>query len=75
MTTWTVRFDRIGRKQAVPPLTVRGTADDLRSRVHGYAGNYLISREYDVTVDLRKGLGWIDGGRFGTFTITEQETA
>ena len=83
MSALTVTFtdDRIGRRRDVPPLTVNvgpapltdADADDVAEALHKYAGKYLMSRDYEVAVDLDEhghGKAWIGGGRFGFATIT-----
>ena len=69
--TYTVTFERIGRNHNVPPLTVPGpaSAQDIAEQVYRLARSYLISRDYEVTVDLAEGKGWIESGRFGKFEI------
>ena len=71
--SYMVTFTRIGRNHNVPQLTIPGpaTADDIAEQVHRYARRHLMSRFYDVDVDLAAGKGWIEGGRFGRFEIRE----
>ena len=75
MATVTISFDRIGRHHNAPDLVVDiepvsplGVAE----AVFNHSRKFLMSREYDVGVDLEAGIGDIDGGRFGTFTISAQ---
>ncbi|TCB97551.1 hypothetical protein E0H26_11570 [Micromonospora zingiberis] len=73
-TRYRVEFARIGRKHHVAPFgpIVSGPdhAERIAEAVHRYAGRHLNSRFFDVDVDLAAGKGWIEGGRFGTFTVT-----
>lgn len=75
-TRYRVEFTRVGRNHNVAPFgpVVSGPnhADRIAEEVHGYARRYLISNAFavDVDLDLAAGKGWIEGGRFGTFTVT-----
>lgn len=75
MTGVVCTFERIGRQHDVPPLTVTAAlslhADAIAVDVHGYAKQFLGSKNFVVTVDLETGKGSIEGGRFGRFTIEE----
>jgi hypothetical protein len=63
-----VTFERVGRNHYVPPLEVVATDGDVLARhIHAYAGRFLGSKGYVVSVDGDRGS--IDGGRFGRFTI------
>lgn len=77
-----ITFERIGRRHDVPDLVVQALdgpylAEYLADQVYDYASEFLGSREYVVTVDLhprevaRVGVGAIDGGRFGRFTVQQ----
>ncbi len=71
MTRYVVDFERVGRGYGVGPMTFDAAgSDDLARQVHGHIRPLLASRHFDVTVDLEEGRGWIEDGRFGTFTIT-----
>lgn len=67
-----VDFVRIGRNRNVKGLVVSGTETELLDAVLEHCNVYLASSEFDVTIDLDTGRGWIDGGRFGTFTVQEE---
>ncbi|MFI6160360.1 hypothetical protein ACIA59_10470 [Micromonospora haikouensis] len=73
-TRYRVEFARIGRKHDVAPFgpVVSGPdhAERIAEEVHRYAGRHLSSRFFDVSVDLDAEQGWIEGGRFGSFTVT-----
>lgn len=73
-TRYRIEFARVGRNHNVAPFgpIVSGPdhADQIAEAVFRYAGRYLGSRFYDVDVDVAAGKGWIEGGRFGTFTVT-----
>ncbi len=74
-TRYRVEFpDGIGRKRDVAPFgpIVSGPNHEGRiaEEVLGYASRFLVSRLIAVDVDLAAGKGWIEGGRFGTFTVT-----
>ena len=72
MKKYKVTFDRIGRNHAVPAAAFEvESTDDLAYQVHEYARGFLISRDYQVTVEESRGC--IEGGRFGAFTIEEVE--
>lgn len=77
-----IAFERIGRRHNVPDLVVQALdgpylAEYLADQVYDYAGEFLGSREYVVTVDLhprevaRVGVGAIEAGRFGRFTVQQ----
>lgn len=74
-TWYLIRFDRIGRGNNGVLLDTYATdADDLADTIFHYARPLLVSQTFTVTVDLEQGKGWIEGGRFGTFTIEEKST-
>ena len=82
MKTLVVHFDRIGRRHEVPDLEIvvdPEHLDRLHSAVRKYCGKHLVSREFHVQIDmdneLTEGVGSIDGGRFGTFTLKEKPSA
>lgn len=70
-----VEFERIGRRRNNLPVefevSEKNPVDDLADKIHTFTGKILASREFTVMVDLNEGIGDIDGGRFGTFTIDE----
>lgn len=70
MTTYTVKFERVGRNHAVPDLTVEAAdVDELTEAAYRYAGRFLGSRSYEVVVNLEAMTGSVEYGRFGRFTI------
>jgi hypothetical protein len=73
-TRYRVEFARIGRNRNAAPFgpVVSGNdhADRLAEEIHRYARRWLPSGGFAVDVDLTAGKGWIEGGRFGTFTVT-----
>lgn len=67
----TFKDGRLGRSRDVAPLTVEGkTADDLAEVVYRFAKGRLISKMFEVVVDMSQLTGWIEGGRFATFTLS-----
>lgn len=71
-TKYSVEFERIGRRRDVPDnIFTVVDADDLAQQVWRFAGRYLGSRWYDVTVDLDAMTGSIEAGRFGRFFLRE----
>lgn len=74
LTRYRVDFERIGRRRDVAPLEVAApAAGELADEVAEYARRYLGSRFFVVVVDLEQMTGRIEGGRFGTFTISSLE--
>ena len=76
MATVTISFDRIGRHLNVPDLVVDiepVSPLGVAKAVFSHSSKFLMSRGYNVGVDLEAGIGDIDWGRFGTFTISIQE--
>jgi len=77
---WQIQFERVGRNSAVFPLnvlkqsTLEADAEHIAEAVHAAAKPHLRSPWFDVIVDMETMEGWIDGGRFGKFTIVEAET-
>lgn len=70
---YVVKFSRVGRSRSVPEMTANAAnADALCAQVHRYVGKFLASSWYDVSVDLETGRGWIDGGRYGEFTVEDR---
>ena len=67
-----VVFERIGRRQTVAPLAVDAdTADEIAEAVFDYARPRLASKMFEVTVDLDRGVGFIEWGRYGHFKVRE----
>lgn len=67
-TRYRIEFERIGRDHFVPPLEVEAdNGDVLAHHIHAYAGRFLGSKDYFVSVDDDHGS--IEGGRFGRFTV------
>lgn len=72
MKTYKITFDRIGRRRDVLPVELLADGDDrLAEKIHDHVGDFLASREYDITCSIDERSGYIEGGRFGTFTIEE----
>lgn len=77
MTDLIVKFERIGRSGTTPieALTVHvpeNLADDPDRVAHllfRHCRRHLLSREFNVDVDLEAGTVAIDGGRYGRGTI------
>src|SRR5205085_9114624 len=64
------QFERIGRNRDVPPLDVESDdAAEIAYNVYTYSRRFLTSNDVFVTVDLDALRGWINAGRFGTFTL------
>jgi hypothetical protein len=78
--TFTIEFERIGRKRDLAALPVKvperqwgRTADYLAEKIHTYARPHLMSRGFEVVVDLAKGSGYLFTGQpAGNFTIIEE---
>lgn len=76
MTTYAVKFERIGRNHnGLEQVFKARDADHLAEQIHSYARSYLASPWFDVTLGLNDdaGRGVIEAGRFGTFTIAVTE--
>lgn len=70
-----LKFERIGRGNRDTKLhTYAADADELAEQVYRHARPLLVSRMFEVVADLEQGKGWIEGGRFGSFTIEEVKT-
>jgi len=75
-----VKFDRIGRTGTTPPAALEVTIparvtkdpDAIAEFLHGYVGRFLLSRDYEVSVDLGSDRVWIAGGRFGQGVIERE---
>lgn len=64
--------DRIGRHHARFVFEVDAAdAQDLAEALHAAVGKHLLSADYEVTVDLDRGVAWIGWGRFGSLQIEE----
>ena len=75
MTKYRVHFDRVGRNHNVADLVVEAeNADRIAEEVFHEVGKHLRSKSYEVTLHLESGIGkgFVDYGRFGNFTITEE---
>lgn len=74
-----IKPKRIGRDKEVEPFTIgfgdhhRDTAEVLAHRIFRHVQPMLISREFEVQVNLAKGKFWIEGGRYGEGNITRIE--
>ncbi|WP_432050272.1 hypothetical protein [Verrucosispora sp. NA02020] len=67
-----IEFVRIGRNHHVPPIeVVAADADEIAAAVSKVARKNLNSRFFEIDVDLEDGSGWIEGGRFGRFMVTD----
>lgn len=72
MFTYTVTFDRVGRKHDVAPLVVEAAdAFDLAERIYGYVRPHLASRDVEV-ITPDEGTGYINCGfnNGGSFTVS-----
>jgi predicted small metal-binding protein len=75
MSTYLVKFERIGRTHTAPSITVEATGpEEIARQVYRHARKYLASRDVEVTVDLTTGKGSIAVGvqNGGNFTIERQ---
>jgi hypothetical protein len=68
-TTYLITFGRVGRAEPKPATITAASAADLAREIRQIIKPLLRSREFTIDVDLDAGLGLIDGGRFGDFTI------
>lgn len=75
------KFERIGRTGTTPPAAlevkipteaVKAGAEAIAEFLHGYVGRFLISRDYEVGVNLLADRVWIAGGRFGQGVIERE---
>ena len=73
-----VTFDRLGRNTNPDPLYVRVSNDkdssELARAIHTYARPFLMSRDFEVTVDLSAMGGWITAGshQVSWFTLLDR---
>ena len=70
--TYTIKFERIGRRYDIADLVViTDDVDDLSAQIYAYARPYLGSRDIDVILDLENHKGYIFCGmRTGSqFTV------
>jgi hypothetical protein len=68
--SYEVVFERIGRQHNPPSITV--DSDDPNTiawSIFKHARKYLVSSEFEVTVDLKALRGSIVFGRFGEFAL------
>jgi hypothetical protein len=78
-TKYRIVPERIGRHSDVKPFTVViDDSDDtdgqrIAEAMHNMVGDYLLSKEYGVFVDLGRGTFDIDRGRFGKGRIEVKE--
>ena len=68
---YTVNFERIGRNHSVDAIEVGDNPDAIAIAVWKLAKTKLASHDFQVDVDIDNLKGSIEGGRFGTFTLTE----
>ena len=66
-----IEFERVGRTRGVIMGVTKTTPGEIAEEVHGLARRFLLSRHYEVQVDLDAGTVKIDGGRYGEGTIRE----
>lgn len=75
--TFIVTPERIGRHSDLEPFEVKlgshvsPTADMLADRIAKHAKDYLLSSEFAVRVDMKRGRFAIDHNRFGKGTFAE----
>jgi hypothetical protein len=68
--TATFKDGRVGRCCDVAPLEIEAhDADGMAEVIYSHVKNFLVTRDFLVTVDLSEQRGWIQGGRFGEFTL------
>lgn len=68
-----ITFDRIGRDHYPTPLDVdlpMTAADEIAEAVFVYVRPKVASSWFGVSYDAKKRSGSIEGGRFGTFTVS-----
>lgn len=79
MDKYRITPERIGRRNDIPPFTVviedptEEDAQHLAEALHTYAKAYLLSQNFDVSLDLRTGKWFIAHGRFGKGTVEKIE--
>jgi hypothetical protein len=68
------RYKEIGQFEIIIQESPRPLALEVARAIRKEAGRYLISKEYDVWVDMERGLFEIDRGRFGrgSFRLAEE---
>ncbi len=78
-TKYRIVPERIGRHKDVTPFVVviddsdPTDAQRLAEGLHNYAKDYLLSDNFDTSVDLDRGVFRIEGGRFGKGRIEIKE--
>lgn len=73
-THYLVEFDRVGRNHDVAPLNIMATdADEAAFHIYTYVKTMLLSRGFEIQVNLETGTGSIIAGFHdaGTFTLTQ----
>jgi hypothetical protein len=76
MALYRLTFNRIGRDHNIGVREVEADdADQLAALVAQLARRHLASSGFVVAVDLERGKGLIEGGRFGEFAIEEATPA
>jgi hypothetical protein len=72
MATYTVTFDRVGRRHDVEPLVVQAAdAFELAEHIHRHVRSHLLSTFFEViTGDEGPGQININGRNAGTFTVS-----
>lgn len=75
MSAYRVTFERIGRKKEFEPVVFDNVAGeaDLCRKIRAHARPHLMSRDFDVMIDLDKGQGFLSCGmrNGGTFAISQ----
>jgi hypothetical protein len=76
-----IKFERIGRTGTTPeaaltlhvPEQYADNADRIAYLAYMHCRGHLLSRDFNVTVDLDAGTISLDGGRYGRGTILTSE--
>jgi hypothetical protein len=76
-----VRFERIGRTGTTPeaaltvhvPAHFSDSADRVAEYLYAHCRRHVVSKCFDVLVDLEAGQVFIEGGRFGKGRILRPE--
>lgn len=68
--SYTVHFERLGHSVKDRTETFEAAdAQDLADQIYHFAGKHLGSKSFEVDVNLETGVGLVEWGRFGRFTI------
>lgn len=76
-----VKFDRIGRTGTTPeaaltvhvPANLTDRADRIADMLYAHCKRHLVSRDFEITVDLENAKVFIEYGRFGKGRILVAE--